>query len=103
MVGRLKGIRAGNDVVFMEIEAFGSRAGSTYNHSGATPISDLDLMLRDRPGILQTGGRYNKKIRDRLDEIFTDFRDETGIRVDFKIHSDDEFMRIRMAPPFKKL
>ncbi|MFM9173508.1 MAG: hypothetical protein ACKOQU_12105 [Acidimicrobiaceae bacterium] len=103
MVARLKGLKSGGNHAVMEVEAFGSRAGSTWKGRGALPDSDLDIIIRDIPGAFETGAKGSTKLRKLLDDIKYDFFNETGIKVDLKVWTDDPFMRSRMAPPFKKL
>ena len=103
MTARLKGLKSGGNHAVMEVEAFGSRAGSTWKGRGALPDSDLDIIIRDIPGAFETGAKGSTKLRKLLDDIKYDFFNETGIKVDLKVWTDDPFMRSRMAPPFEKL
>jgi hypothetical protein len=102
MTARLKGLKAGGDDAIEGVEAFGSRAGSTFRGRGPIEASDLDLYIKDRPGSFE-GSRFDSGLRQKIKQITGDFTSETGIKIDLKIHSDDPFMRIRMNPPFEKL
>jgi len=62
MTARLKGLKSGGNHAVMEVEAFGSRAESTWKGRGALPDSDLDIIIRDIPGAFETGGA-NKGVR----------------------------------------
>lgn len=47
---------------------------------GPNPDSDLDLILRDSPGL--KGSRHQARVEQKIKEIIGDFTDETGIKVD---------------------
>ncbi len=93
---RLKGIRG-----VIGIEAFGSRAGSTFRGSGPRPDSDLDMLIILSQGELD--GRSGPWIRQTIGTIMGDFTDDTGIKVQyfvFDMPKDVQFFKHGMHPPF---
>jgi hypothetical protein len=58
------------------VEAFGSRAGSTFRGRGPTATSDLDLIAAINSA--QLGGRNSPWIRRVLKSIAADFEKEAG-------------------------
>jgi RHS repeat-associated protein len=83
MTARVNGINIGGNKVFSNIEAFGSRAGSTFRGRGPLPASDLDIMLTSRRPLYTFNARSQAHIRSRLGQIGSDFSSETGFPVNF--------------------
>jgi RHS repeat-associated protein len=83
LTARISGLNIGGKKVFSNIEAFGSRAGSTYRGRGPLPTSDLDIMLTPRRPLYTYSSRNQQFIRYRLNQIRTDFESETGFPVNF--------------------
>jgi predicted nucleotidyltransferase len=88
LVARLKGLRFGeNKFVVESVEAFGSRAGSTFRGPGPKPTSDLDLLIKVRSQEFTTGAtiRQQRFLNSRFDSIKVDFDKAAGFPVNFKI------------------
>ena len=75
-MARLEGLRVGDKSVVTAVEAFGSRAGSTFRGRGPLSTSDLDLLVTIDPRILT--GRNGPWVRNVLAEIGRDFEREAG-------------------------
>jgi hypothetical protein len=80
VVSRLSNLRKGNNYLIDKVDAFGSRAGSTFRGRGPLITSDLDVMIRlksvkyiDDPWVIKT-----------LQNISDDFFNSTGIPLNFK-------------------
>lgn len=75
-IARLQGLRLGDKSIVQGVDAFGSRAGSTFRGRGPTAGSDLDLLVRIDPTAL--GGRSGPWIQRTLRSIADDFKAEAG-------------------------
>lgn len=75
-LARLDGLRVGDKRVVQSVDAFGSRAGSTFRGRGPTASSDLDLLLRTNPALMSS--RSGPWIDDVLGKISKDFEAEAG-------------------------
>lgn len=75
-LARLDGLRVGDKRVVQSVDAFGSRAGSTFRGRGPTASSDLDLLLRTDPALMSS--RSGPWIDDVLGKISKDFEAEAG-------------------------
>ncbi|GAB2986221.1 RHS repeat-associated core domain-containing protein [Nocardioides montaniterrae] len=75
-LARLQGLRLGDKSIVQGVDAFGSRAGSTFRGRGPTAGSDLDLLVRIDPTAL--GGRSGPWIQRTLKSIAGDFEAEAG-------------------------
>lgn len=73
-LARLQGLRLGDKSIVQGVDAFGSRAGSTFRGRGPTAGSDLDLLVRIDPTAL--GGRSGPWIQRTLRSIADDFEAE---------------------------
>lgn len=79
VVARLAGLRKGDNYLVSSIDAYGSRAGSTYRGRGPIPTSDLDIMVK-------MDGRYldDDWVRKTIGSIQTDFEKVTGFKLSIK-------------------
>jgi predicted nucleotidyltransferase len=76
VLARLQGLRLGDKSIVQGVDAFGSRAGSTFRGRGPTAASDLDLLVRIDPTALS--GRSGPWIQRTLRSIVDDFEAEAG-------------------------
>jgi RHS repeat-associated protein len=83
LTARLGGLNIGGNKVFNNIEAFGSRAGSTFQGRGPLLNSDLDIMLTPNQPMWSYSFRNQRFLNGRLRQISSDFQLETGYPVRF--------------------
>ncbi|MEO1172740.1 MAG: hypothetical protein AAFX94_11935, partial [Myxococcota bacterium] len=81
VVARLRGLRISSKNVVARIEAFGSRAGSTFRRPQPRVSSDLDFRVEISPQSLL--GRNRRFTTRTLQEIRDDFFSETGFEINF--------------------
>ncbi|WP_159400938.1 polymorphic toxin-type HINT domain-containing protein [Streptomyces sp. NRRL B-24484] len=94
VMARLSNLRIGDKRIVFSVEAFGSRAGSTFRRpDGPTPDSDLDLLATIDPAELT--GRNQAWIDQTIQSIKDDFKAETGITL--SLHYPDNVTMFRKS------
>ena len=79
---RLYGMKVGDKPLVNSIEAFGSRAGSTFRGRGPSATSDLDLFVDMHPSL--RWGRSAGWVDRTLQLIQSDFAREAGFKLDIR-------------------
>ncbi|WP_329611634.1 polymorphic toxin-type HINT domain-containing protein [Kitasatospora herbaricolor] len=96
VMARLSGLRVGEKRVVYSVEAFGSRAGSTFRgEGGPRPDSDLDILVTVDPAEL--AGRNGDWIYQTLASIKADFEAEAGFEL--SLHAPDNVGIFRKSIP----